>query len=297
MSFNSILDALIQNGSLPPIVGQIQASSVVVRGNKIRQEFKEDDCGNIPFRLTETGAGNLSQRPISGSFHTALNMPADLGAAETRENIRHRIQPGPLPISANRILHLESSKEYITSPDGEPFTAWLDSSGEGNHVLQNTGSLQPSLVRTNESEYNSVRFNGTRNWLEIDNPPVDLQTLESKTIYITARMVSNESPSGGHGIELSASSTGQSLDVFHSFAVKNDPLGVQIWGAESKNSSIDISLVTTAPGADIAFFSDTDSVTDTELAELIIYTDLHDEGEIKSNLGYLLCKHLSSPVT
>lgn len=297
VEFNTILQELINNGTVSPIISQIQASSVIVSGNKIRTEYKEDDCGVIPFRVAENGAGNISQRPISGSFYTGLDSSPEQGATETRENTRHRILPGNLPITDNRLLHLEASNSNITAPDGGPFTAWLDISGEGNHVLQSVGSRQPSLVKTNASEYNSVIFDGESKWLELATPPAALQTLVDKTIYITAKLNDNSgATTEGQGIELSASSTSQTLDVFHSYAVVNETGAVKIFGATSKNSTMDILSSSAGAGEDIAFLADGDLVTNTELSELIIYSDLHTDEQVANNLGYMLCKHLSSPV-
>jgi len=297
MSFDTILQELINSGSVSPIISQIQASSVIISGNKIRTEYKEDDCGVIPFRVAENGAGNISQRPISGSFYTGLDSSPEQGATETRENIRQRILPGNLPITDNRLLHLEASTSNTSTPVAGPFTTWSDISGNGNDVMQSIGSHQPSLVKTNVSEYNSVKFDGDSKWLELAAPPVALQTLVDKTIYITAKL----SPNGletteGQGIELSASSTSQTLGVFHSYAVVNETGAVKIFGATSKNSTMDILSSSAGAGEDIAFFSDDDSVTNTELSELIIYSDLHTDEQVASNLGYMLCKHLSSPV-
>lgn len=76
--------------------------------------------------------------------------------------------------------------------DGSDFVSqWDDKSGEGNHVTQATGTDQPLWVDGAHNSRDTIRFDGTNDWLNVD-PFTSGAATQPVSIFIVCTM-----PSGG----------------------------------------------------------------------------------------------------
>jgi hypothetical protein len=80
-------------------------------------------------------------------------------------------------------LWLDAS-DASTISIGTGVSQWDDKSGNARHATQGTGASQPSYILSEYNGLNTVRFNGSVNWMDNSNLPL----FNGKTVFVVSKI-------------------------------------------------------------------------------------------------------------
>lgn len=181
---------------------------------------------------------------------------------------------------------------------------WNDNSGYNNHLKQSTATNQPTFVSSGVNGLPSISFDGTNDVLACD---ASITGLESMTFYIVMKRANNNS----HAILTNGASTYQYLQYGNSFFIGNNsksvPMTSNIWylrggtgksdGTGTEYFSNGASQGTIAGGTNV--FNAFRYVGwagganyQGEVAEILIYSEVHDSVKMLQVNEYLNAKYL-----
>ena len=296
-------------GTLPALYGEINNSHGIKRIERIRdQDYLDDDCGEVPFRVTNRQAGNLTQCPISASHHIVIGGDANAGTSERRRNKVHRILGGPLPTN-NLILHLVAEDLFPDYDHAASITgSWTDRSSAG-HVLttdpiadfpSTLTATKPTYRNDFPKEYSNVKFSDGVSYFAVDVADDHaLATMTNKIVYVVIHDSENTgTPSTGNQFTIKTNSLPQPYGL-KVFAAKNISGDISIKKMTTYDTATEIKTGSEDTGEDFGIIADnvlTDSLQDEMLAEIHIYDfssgTAHTDEEMKNNMNKLFCKYL-----
>lgn len=289
-------------GTLPEIYGEINSLHGIKRIERIKAAIPEDDCGVVPFRITNRHAGNISQCPISASHYLAIGGEPDKGENEKRRNKAKRTIGGPLPTD-KLVLHLIAEDLYTNYSHNATITgSWVDNSGEGNHLTVTPQvSARPVYRNDSPKEYSNVKFLGDESYFSIDVADSHaLASMVNKIVYVVFNADENTSATPGNQFTIKTDSTTQSY-ALTVFAARNVHGDIALKKMTAYDTATDIKTGSEATGDDFGITADvvaTHSLQNEMLAELYIYDfssgTPHTDEEMKNNMNNLFCKYLKS---
>tara|TARA_Y100000592_G_scaffold92102_1_gene153318 strand:+ start:1271 stop:2215 length:945 start_codon:yes stop_codon:yes gene_type:complete len=289
-------------GTLPALYGEINNSHGIKRIQRIRdQDYLDDDCGEVPFRVTNRQAGNLTQCPISASHHILIGGNVNAGTSETRRNKVHRILGGPLPTD-KLILHLVAEDLFPSYDHNAAVTgSWTDNSGQGNNLTVTPQvSARPVYRNDSPKEYSNVKFLGDESYFSMEVADDHaLASMVNKVVYVVFNADElSGTPTPGNNFIVKTDSTTQSY-ALTVFAARNVDGDIALKKMTTYDTAVDIKTGSENTGDDFGITADavaTDSLQNEMLAELLIYDfssgTPHTDDEMKNNMNKLFCKYL-----
>lgn len=296
-------------GTLPALYGEINSSHGIKRIERIRdQDYLDDDCGEVPFRVTNRQAGNLTQCPISASHHIVIGGDVNAGTSERRRNKVHRILGGPLPAD-KLVLHLIAEDLFPDYEHNASITgSWIDRSSEA-HVLttdpiaefpSTLTATKPTYRNDSPKEYSNVKFEDGVSYFSADVADDHaLATMENKILYLVFNADLNSgTPTTGNMMTITTDSLPQAM-ALTVYAVRNITGNISIKKMTSYDTATEIKTGPEAMGEDFGIEANNilvDSLDNTMLAEIHIYDfssgTPHTDEEMKNNMNKLFCKYL-----
>ena len=305
---NEILRSLVLSGSLPRTLMSQDGSGAINRLANIRAEYDEGVCGPIPLRVTAYGAGALKQPPRNSAFIVVEEGNVATGADEVRANIIRRFTGGPAPMASDKLLHLIAEDLSFDVPDDSPITiTWNDSSNSAANVTAPDSDAGANYKNNFLNGFSTIEFDDERAFFQMDSPPEALQTLKNKSLYIVMKYstdnISNSADRNDFGdidsppVAISASSTANNIieDKFCAYAINVDD-EVSFFRAISNDiNSFTSNLISgdDDQGDDFAIIPVTDGefIASPQVAEIIIYDNVHNTLQNGVVLKYLFCKY------
>jgi len=303
-----LINSLIASGSLPRAMGMINGSGAITRIQDIKEEYDVGVCGPIPTRVTAFGAGGLKQPPRNAAYVVQEGGVVPSGGNEVRENLIRRFTGGPAPMANDKLLHLIAEDLSFDVQDESPITiAWADSSGNDSDLTAPDTDASPNYNKNLLNGFSTIEFDDERAYFEMSTPPEGLQSLKNKSLYIVMKYsiddmtdspdVNDFGDVDSHNMAVSASSTANNIiqDKFCAYAINVDD-SVSFFRATSNDiGSFTSNLVSseTDQGDDFAIVPVTDGqfITSPQVAEIIIYDNVHNTTQNGTVLKYLFCKY------
>ena len=305
---DDILRSLVLSGNLPRTLMSQDSSGAINRWANIRTEYDEGVCGPVPLRVTAYGAGGLKQPPRNSAYVVVEKGDVATGTDEVRANIIRRFTGGPAPMANDKLLHLIAEDLSFDVPDDSPITiTWNDSSNSSANVTAPDSDAGAKYKNNFLNGFSTIEFDDERAFFQMDSPPEALQTLKDKSLYIVMKYSTDSISNSGdrndfgdidsHPVAVSASSTANNIieDKFCAYAINVDD-EVSFFRAISNNiNSFTSNLVSgdDEQGDDFAIIPVTDGefIASPQVAEIIIYDNVHNTVQNGTVLKYLFCKY------
>ena len=301
-------NSLITNKSLPSFFGEVDGVHDIKRISNVKEIYKEDSCGVVPFRVTDRQSGNLAQAPLSASSYILIGGEPNNGVGEKRRNPVYRILGGPMP-SGSLALHLVAEDLFTDYDHAASVTgSWIDRSSAGHSLNADPIAKFPSTLTATKptyrnnfpKEYSSVKFMDGVSYFSVEVADDHaLATMTNKLVYVVFNADDNTgTPTTGNQFTIKTNSLPQTSGL-KVYAARNIDGNIDIKRMTDYNTAVDIKTGSEATGDDFGITSNNvvaDSLDNTMLAEILIYDfssgTAHTDEEMKNNMNRLFCKYL-----